>query len=56
MGQEVRRLLEADLAADRYSIQWDGKDALGRVVPSGTYLYRLEAKDYTKTRKMILLR
>ncbi len=54
-GQEVRTLLNGPLPAGQYSLRWDGKDNQGRVVASGTYLYRLETNDFMKTRKMLLV-
>ncbi len=54
-GQEVRTLLNGQLPAGQYSLRWDGKDNQGRVVASGTYLYRLETKDFVEARKMLLV-
>jgi hypothetical protein len=33
---------------------WDGRDGVGNRVSSGLYLYRLETKARTITRKMIV--
>jgi len=33
---------------------WDGKNALGESVASGVYFYKLEAGDFTATRKMLI--
>ncbi len=38
------------------STPWDGRDAAGVAVPSGVYLYRLRAGEFTETRKMVLVR
>jgi flagellar hook assembly protein FlgD len=38
------------------TITWDGKDNLGQQVPSGVYLYRIVARDYNQTRRMILMK
>ena len=54
-GQEVRTLLNGPLPAGEYSLQWDGKDNQGQAVASGTYLYRLETKDFMKAQKMLLV-
>ncbi len=56
-GQEIRRMMEnKGLGGARYTVTWDGKDAHGNVVPSGAYFYTLKAKDFTQTRKMMLVR
>ena len=38
------------------SIYWDGRNSNGEQVSSGLYFYQLEAGDYTKTRKMVILK
>ncbi len=55
-GQLVRTLLESDLAAGPYSVNWDGRDLAGRAVSSGTYLYRLQNTGSVQQRKMQLVR
>ena len=56
VGQRVRRLVNELQTADTYAIQWDGRDDLGKPVPSGLYLYRLTAGTLMQARKMVLLR
>ena len=59
-GRLVRELVRSVAhPAGRYGRRWDGRDDHGRVVPSGVYLYRLEAGEtgaYTATRRLILVR
>jgi hypothetical protein len=56
-GREVKRVLEnKGLGGARYTVDWDGRNAHGEVVPSGAYFYTLKAKDFTQTRKMMLVR
>jgi len=38
------------------SIYWDGHNANGESVSSGIYFYRLQAGDYSQTRKMVILK
>lgn len=62
LGQDVATLINTVLPAGEQATVWDGRDASGRSVASGVYLYRLEASgvngggDYTAMRKMILLK
>ena len=51
MGQEVATLVSADQPAGRYAMTWD---ATG--FASGVYVYRLQAEDYSDTRKLLLLK
>ncbi len=54
LGQEVRRLVDEVKSVGRYSVRWDGRDALGRPVSSGVYLYRLVAGREQLVGKMVL--
>lgn len=56
MGQEIIRLVDRTMAAGRYQVKWSGKDAFGRRVPSGVYVYKMTAGPYQKTLKMLLLK
>ncbi len=55
-GALVRTLLGADLAAGRHEIPWDGRDAAGRAVSSGTYLAHFAADGVQQTQKLMLVR
>ncbi|MBU8869633.1 MAG: T9SS type A sorting domain-containing protein [Gemmatimonadales bacterium] len=55
-GQLVSTLIEGTIAAGPHQAVWDGKDAGGRSVASGTYFYRLEAGDMVQQKKMLLLK
>lgn len=56
LGQEVITLVDERQPAGRFSAHWDGKDRNGSQVPSGLYLYRIQAGDFVNTRKMLLIR
>lgn len=56
LGQKVRTLVDEEKAPGNYKVIWDGKDNSGREVTSGIYFYQLKTKDYTNTKKMVLLR
>ncbi|MDP8204628.1 MAG: M14 family zinc carboxypeptidase [Candidatus Tenebribacter mawsonii] len=55
-GQQVRTLVSERLESGFYTYVWDGKSDSGRSVTSGIYFYKMQNADYTKTRKMILLK
>jgi len=54
-GRLVRVLLDATTARGRHEVVWDGLDERGMEVPSGVYLYRLTAAEFSTTRRMIVL-
>ena len=56
LGQEVTRLVDADILPGFYTVSWNGKDALNRTVASGIYLYRIQAGNFNETHKMLLLK
>ena len=35
---------------------WNGRNGAGELVSSGVYFYRLQAGDYSQTRKMVILK
>jgi hypothetical protein len=55
-GRLVRELISGTRSAGRHEVAWDGLDRSGRAVPSGTYLYRLQAGGQVQTRTMALVR
>jgi len=56
LGQEVRSLVNISQAAGSYAVQWNGRHNSGAMVPSGIYLYKIEAGEFTQSRKMVLLK
>ena len=55
-GQRVRTLADAEYPAGEHFIVWNGDDARGNAVASGIYLYRVQAGEFTDSRKMVLLK
>lgn len=55
-GRWVHTLAEGEFEAGIHRIQWDGTDATGRSVASGTYVYELRTADRVLVRKMGLLK
>jgi len=54
-GQKVRSLIDEWKASGHHSVVWDGRDDAGRATSSGVYFYRFTARDYSSTRKMLLM-
>ena len=51
LGNEIATLVNEYREAGRYSINFDASN-----MPSGVYIYKLQAGDFTQTRKMTLLK
>ncbi|MBT5873584.1 MAG: T9SS type A sorting domain-containing protein [Candidatus Latescibacteria bacterium] len=57
LGQEVIRLVDNEsMEAGFHEIRWNGQNKAGRSTASGIYLYRIEAGEFSKARKMLLLK
>jgi hypothetical protein len=56
LGQRVRALVNEDKLPGEYKVVWDGKDENGEPVSSGIYLYKLDAGNFSATKRMILIK
>ena len=56
LGQKVITLINKEMEAGDHSIYWNGRNSAGEGVASGIYLYQLQTEDFSKTKKMLLLR
>jgi hypothetical protein len=56
LGQLVRTLVNEPKEPGTYEVIWDGKDESGDQVASGVYFYKLEAENFSRTKKMVLIR
>ena len=55
-GQRVAVLREGPQKAGLHRLRWDARDARGRPLGSGVYVYRLATSEGVQTRKLTLLR
>jgi len=55
-GRRVATLLDGDLEPGRHVARWDGRDADGRMAPSGIYFLRLTTPEGAWTRKAVVAR
>lgn len=56
LGREVKTLVGKEMSAGNYSVNWEGDDAAGNLVTTGTYIYRLTAGNFLSSRKMVLVK
>jgi hypothetical protein len=55
-GRLVSTLINGVQAAGSHHVTWNGLNNAGELVPSGLYMYRMTAGDFTKTGRMTLLK
>jgi hypothetical protein len=53
-GTLIRTLVNENLDAGGYPVVWDGTDAKGNVMSSGTYICKMSAGNFNQTLKMTL--
>jgi photosystem II stability/assembly factor-like uncharacterized protein len=51
LGEEVAQLVNEEKEAGQHSVEFDAK-----LLPSGVYLYKIQAGNFTETKKMILMK
>ena len=56
MGREIVRIIDGRLNGGHHKFSWSGKHNSGRVASAGIYFYRLTAKDFQQTRKMLIIK
>ena len=56
LGQKIKTLVNKKLQAGSYSYTWKGLNEHGVRVPSGIYFYRIDTKDNTDIKKMVLVK
>ncbi len=56
LGEQVRLLFDGELFPGEHTRVWDGRDDNGTMVPSGTYLLRLESDGQMLAKKVMLVK
>ena len=56
LGREVTTLVNEQLSAGSYQVDWPAPTGDGSNYTSGVYFYTLQAGDYKETKKMLLLK
>ena len=52
----MRTVASEEKGAGAYTATWNGTDNSGKEAPSGMYVYKMTAGNFSETRKMMLLR
>jgi hypothetical protein len=56
LGRHVRTLAAGMYSAGQHSVLWDAKDANGRLVSAGTYVYTIKAGKFTSSKRMLFMK
>ena len=56
LGRKVRTILNQQQDPGYKSLIWDATNDYGKPVSAGMYLYQIEANNFLKTKKMILVK
>jgi len=55
-GRLLGTLVDGEFAAGRHDVVWNGRDATGRPLSSGTYIVRMQTANGIQNRKVMLVR
>lgn len=55
-GRRVRALVDGVQAPGERWVSWDGTNDLGRAVPPGMYLLRMQAPGFVQVHRLVLTR
>ena len=55
-GQKIKEYDLNKISAGNHSITWDATNSAGDPIGAGVYLYQLQTNNFTKTKKMVLLK
>ncbi len=56
LGQEIRNVVNEFKPAGTYQIVWDGRDNNRNLMPTGTYIYKLNVGNETQIRQMVMVK
>jgi hypothetical protein len=56
LGEKIKMLVDEHQTAGYKKVYWDGRDQKGEEVASGVYFYRLETKEFSEVKKMMLVK
>jgi PKD repeat protein len=55
-GNKIKKIADEEREADTHEYYWDGKDDSNNIVGSGLYFVHIEAGDYKKTKKIVVVK
>ncbi|MGP8321838.1 MAG: right-handed parallel beta-helix repeat-containing protein [Methanosarcinaceae archaeon] len=55
LGQRVKTLVNQNQTAGIHQQVWDGRNDIGKIVPTGVYFYQLRSGNFSAMKKMLLM-
>lgn len=55
-GSKIKRLADEEKEAGTYRYYWDGRNDSGNVIGNGLYFVHIQAGDYIKTKKIVVIK
>ncbi|TES89816.1 MAG: T9SS type A sorting domain-containing protein [Candidatus Cloacimonadota bacterium] len=55
-GQLIKTIVDERVNPGIYTLRWNGKDTNGNIVSNGVYFYKLKTKNFSITKKMVLVK
>jgi hypothetical protein len=55
-GRQIRALKRGKSTPGTHRVVWDGRDNVGTPAPSGVYFYRIQAGEFTASRKLVVIK
>ena len=56
MGEKVKTLVAGEMEVGTHTVHWNGKNDAGFSIASGIYFYRMQAGEFTQTKRLTLLK
>jgi photosystem II stability/assembly factor-like uncharacterized protein len=56
IGRPIKTLVNGEVAAGTYNIQWKMNDEKGKAVPAGIYFLRIQAGNYSEIKKLLIIK
>ena len=56
IGRQIKTLINSSQTAGYKSIQWNATNSTGQSVSAGVYLFKIQAGNFSQTKKMVLLK
>jgi hypothetical protein len=56
VGRRIKTLIDEEIRAGYYSVDWDGLNEAGVSMSSGVYIYRIVTEEFIQTKQMVLLK